>query len=281
MAKTSKRIDARATGLWFGLLILVMVVVGGAGMTLYARGRWWLPPSASALGPEIDRLFYSTLVITGLVFIAVHVLLAFFVWRYAAHGDRRALYWHDNRKLELSYTIIPAIALAIMVSMGGVVWAKIHRPPAADALVVDYRGEQFGWLARYPGPDGVFGRVDPKRIDLRTNPMGLDPTDPAGADDIVNRELHLVVNRPVRVRLRSTGVLHSFFVPAFRVKQDVVPGQTIETWFTPTREGPYEVACAELCGVGHYAMRGNVVVQTQQAFDAWLAGQKPALKQGN
>ncbi len=272
--------DARRTGLLLGLLIVAMVVIGGVGTTLYARGHWWLPPLASVFGGEIDRLFYTTLIITGVVFVLVHVLLALFVWRYAASGDRKALYWYDNRKLELSYTIIPAIVLAIMVSMGGVVWATIHKTPPADALLVDERGEQFSWLSRYPGADGVFGRVDPKLIDHRANPMGLDPVDQASADDIVSSELHLVVNRPVRIRLRSTGVLHSFFVPAFRVKQDAVPGMTIEIWFTPTKEGPYEIACAELCGIGHYAMKGKVVVESQQAFDTWLAQQKPSLKQG-
>jgi cytochrome c oxidase subunit 2 len=167
-----------------------------------------------------------------------------------------------------------------MVSMGGVVWATIHRAAPADALVVDVRGEQFAWLARYPGTDGAFGRVDPKLIDHRTNPMGLEPGDPHAADDIVSSEVHLVVDRPVRVRLRSTGVIHSFFVPAFRVKQDAVPGMTIEIWFTPTKEGTYEIACAELCGIGHYGMKGTVVVQSQREFDAWLAQQRPSLKQG-
>jgi cytochrome c oxidase subunit 2 len=284
MAKASRpsqlRVDHRTTGLALGLMIIAFVVIGGLWLGLYARGRWWLPPVASAHGPEIDRLFYNTLFITTIVFVGVHLLLGYFVWRYAAHGDRKALYWHENSRLELSYTIIPAIGLAVMVALGGVVWTRLHAAPAGDPIVVDYRAEQFAWLARYPGPDGKFGRVDPRLIDSRRNPMGLDAGDPAGADDIVSRDLHLVVNRPVRVRLRATGVIHSFFVPAFRVKQDAMPGQTIETWFTPTRAGKYEVACAELCGIGHYAMRGNVVVETQQAFDGWLRQQKPALKSG-
>jgi cytochrome c oxidase subunit 2 len=277
MPKASARTDGRATGLLLGLLILVVVAAGGGGLTLYARGRWWLPPLASAHGAQVDRLFHSTLIITGLVFVLVHVLLALLVWRYAAFGDRKAVHWHEHRALELTYTIIPAAVLTLMVSMSGVVWARIHRAPPADAMVVDVRGEQFAWLVRYPGPDGAFGQVDPRLIDHRTNPMGLDPADPASSDDIVSRELHLVVNRPVRVRLRSTGVIHSFFIPEFRVKQDAVPGMTVETWFVPTREGAFEIACAELCGIGHYAMRGRVTVESEQAFDAWLARQPPAL----
>ena len=274
MTEGSGLTDERPTGRWFALLIFLMVVVGGVELTLVARGRWWLPPVASAHGLDVDRLFYITLVVTGVVFVGVHVLLALFVWRYAAHGAGRAASWHEHRTLELTYTIIPAVVLLVLISMGAVVWARIHSPAPPDALVVDVRAEQFAWIARYPGPDGVFGRVDPARIHLRDNPMGLDPADPAGADDIVSRELHLVTNRPVRVRLRAKDVLHSFFLPQFRVKQDAVPGMTTETWFVPTRAGNYEIACAELCGVGHYVMRGKVKVESQQAFDAWLAQQR-------
>lgn len=281
MANGPPRDSARTTGLLLGGLILGMVVLGGVALTIYARGRWWLPPLASAHGEAIDRLFYATLAVTGVVFVGVHVLLALFVMRYAAAGEGRALYWPDHRRLELTYTIVPAVALAIMVALSGVVWARVRlTAPPADSLDVDVRAEQFAWLVRYPGPDGRFGRTDPRRIDHRTNPMGLDPSDPAAADDIVSRDLHAVVGRPVRVRLRSTGVIHSLFIPAFRVKQDAVPGVTLETWFTPTREGEFEIACAELCGLGHYAMRSKVIVQSQQAFDAWLGEQKPSLGSG-
>lgn len=266
--------DERRTGQIYALLIAVLVILGGGGLTLYSMRRWWLPPVASVHGVAVDRLFNVTLVLTGLVYVGVHVLLAWLIWRYPAHGTERAAHWHENRTLELTYTIVPAIALVILISMGAVVFARIHRPAPSDALVVEVRAEQFAWVARYPGPDGAFGRVDPARINLRENPMGLDPADPAGADDIVTRELHLVADRPVRVRLRAKDVLHSFFIPQFRVKQDAVPGMTIETWFVPTRAGDYEIACAELCGVGHYVMRGKVRVESQQAFDAWLGQQR-------
>lgn len=268
--------DERRTGLLLAIVIFLLTAAG-VGMALAARSRWWLPPVASVHGVEVDRLFYSTLVITGAVFVLVHVIMAVFVWRFGAHGEGRALYWPDHRPLELTYTIIPAIALAVMVSMGAVVWARMHSAPPQDALTVDVRGEQFAWLARYPGPDRVLGRIDPKRIG-GDNPLGLDPADSRAADDITSRDIHLVANRPVRVRIRARDVVHSFFLAEFRVKQDAVPGMTVEIWFTPTREGEYELACAELCGVGHYIMRGKVKVESQQAFDAWLAQQKPALK---
>jgi len=268
--------DPRRTARQLSLVILLMIVVGGVAMTLAARSRWWLPPVASTQGIEIDRLFYTTLVVTGIAFVLVHLVLALFVWM----GGRRqtAAYWHDNRTLELTYTLTPAAILLTLVSMGAVVWGRIHAPPPENALVVEVRAEQFGWFFRYPGADGTFGRVEPALINARRNPLGLDPADPAGQDDIVARggDLHLVVNRPVHVRLRSKDVLHSFFVPQFRVKQDAVPGVTIPVVFTPTRAGNFEIACAELCGVGHYIMRGKITVESQAAFDAWLAGQQPA-----
>ncbi len=275
MAEVPGSAGERRTGRQLASLLVVMVVLGGVGMTLLARGRWWLLPVASAHGVDVDRLIYTTLVVTGIVFVLVHVLMAAFVWLYADRGTGRASYWHDDRTLELTYTLVPAAVLVTLISMGAVVWGRVHSPAPADAMVVDVRAEQFGWLFRYPGPDGVFGRTDPARINVRDNPMGLDRADSAGADDIVVRggDLHLAVNRPVRVRLRSKDVLHSFFIPAFRVKQDAVPGMTIELWFTPTREGKYEIACAELCGVGHYIMRGQITVESQQAVQAWLAQQ--------
>ncbi|MBI3997387.1 MAG: cytochrome c oxidase subunit II [Armatimonadetes bacterium] len=276
MAEPSERSGDRRTGMLVGIVIFVLTAAGVI-TTLLARDRWWLPPVASLHGLDTDRMFYTTLVITGALFVLVHVLLGLFVWRSSVSGEERAYFLQDHRPLELTYTIIPAIGLAVMVTLSGIVWTRIHRPAPADALVVEVRGEQFAWMARYPGPDGAFGRIDPKRIG-RDNPMGLDPADQAAADDITVREIHLVVNRPVRVRLRARDVLHSFFVAAFRVKQDAVPGMTVEISFTPTREGDYELACAELCGVGHYIMRGKVKVESQQAFDAWLAQQKPALK---
>jgi cytochrome c oxidase subunit 2 len=275
MAELPALAGERRTGRLLASLIVVMVVVGGVGMTLLARGHWWMLPVASAHGVEVDGLIYITLVVTGIVFVLVHLVLAAFVWRYGARGTGRAAYWHDDRTLELTYTLVPAAVLVTLIFMGAVVWARIHAPPPANALVVEARGEQFGWLFRYPGPDGVFGRIDPAQINLKDNPMGLDRTDPANRGNIVTRggDLHLVVNRPVRVRIRSKDVIHSFFIPAFRVKQDAVPGMTTEIWFTPTREGDYELACAQLCGVGHYIMRGKVKVESQQAFDAWLVQQ--------
>lgn len=254
-------------------LVILLVAIAGVISTFVARSRWWMLPAASTQGVEIDRLFTTTLIVTGFVFVLVHLVLALFVW--LGGRSRTAAHWHDHRTLELTYTLAPAAILVTLISMGAVVWTRIHTPAPPDALVVEVRAEQFGWVFRYPGPDGRLGRTDPTLI-TRTNPLGLDPADPAGRDDVVTRELHLVGDRPVHVRLRSKDVLHSFFVPAFRVKQDAVPGMTIDLVFQPTTPGTYELACAELCGVGHYIMRGKVVVEPQATFNAWLAAQQPA-----
>ncbi len=252
-----------------------MVLVGGVGSFLWAMRHMWLPPVASQQGIDVDRLFTITLIVTGIAFILVHLVLGIFAWRYADRGQKeRAYYWHDNRTLELTWTLVPAAVLVTLISMGAVVWLRVHSAPPADVMVVDVHAQQFGWMFRYPGPDGKFGRNEGIRM-KPDNPLGIDPADPAGRDDIVTRELHVILGQPVQVRLSSTDVLHSFFLPNFRVKQDVVPGMYTTAWFVPTASGKFEIACAELCGVGHYIMRNQVVVEpTRAAFDAWLGKQR-------
>jgi cytochrome c oxidase subunit 2 len=159
--------------------------------------------------------------------------------------------------------------------MGQRVWANIYFSDVpADAYTVQVTGEQFQWNFHYPGADGAFGRTDNSLIST-TNFIGLDRNDPAGRDDIVVlNQMHIPSNRPIRVRLRSKDVTHSFFLPNLRVKQDAVPGMQIEIWFTPTRPGTYEIACAELCGLGHYRMKGILTIdESEEAFNAWLVEQ--------
>lgn len=261
-----------STGKRLGLLIIVMVAFGGVISTFWARGRWWFPPVASQHGAEVDRLIITTFIVTGFAFFLVHLVLGIFVWRYAAAREERAIFWHENRTLELTYTLVPAAILITLISMGAVTWARVHSPVPPNALKVEVLGQQFAWTFRYAGPDGRFGRTAPRFVS-RQNPRGMDPSDAAGRDDIIVSELRLPVNQPVVLLIRSSDVLHSFFLPNFRVKQDAVPGMTTQFWFTPTRRGNYELACAELCGVGHYIMRGRVVVESKAAFNAWLAKQ--------
>ncbi len=141
-------------------------------------------------------------------------------------------------------------------------WAQVTSAAPPDAFVVEVTGQQFAWNIRYPGPDGVFGKTDVKLVDpAALNFIGLDRTDPAAQDDVtLQNQLFLPEGRPVRVRIRSLDVIHSFFLPDFRVKQDAVPGMTTETWFVPRQAGTFEIACAEHCGLGHYRMRGQLTV---------------------
>lgn len=254
-------------------ITLAVLIVAAVVATLAARSRWWIPPLASVHGREVDRLLFVTFGIIGAAFILVQGLLALLVWLYRDRGQR-ASHWHEHRLLELTYTVVPAVVMAGLTIVAAGLWSRIHSAPPPAALVVEVRAEQLGWRARYPGGDGQFGRLDVRQFNLRANPLALDRADAAGRDDVVSAEVHVVLNRPVEIRLRSKDVLHSFFVPAFRVKQDAVPGIAISFWFTPTAVGAYEIACAELCGVGHYAMRGKIVVETQEQFDAWLAAPK-------
>ncbi len=257
-------------GVLFAVAVLVLV---GIGVVTIGDQWWWLPPVASIHGATIDALFTVTLVVTGIVFILVHLLLAYFVWRYRARSPQQQAYFYlENRPLEVVYTLVPALTLTSLIAVGTRAWFRIHSSPPAEAMPVRVIGEQFAWRFQYPGADGTLGRFHPRFIS-EENPFGLDPEDPASHDDIITTELHVPLNRPVVAYINSKDVLHSFFVPALRVKQDAVPGMTTRFWFIPTQTGTYDIPCAELCGQGHYIMRGQMVVESNAAFEAWLAQQ--------
>ena len=168
---------------------------------------------------------------------------------------------------------VVVIEAALLVGFAFPIWGHLKNdfPAAESAYEIRVTAEQFAWNIHYPGPDGEFGRQDINLIDLATNPLGLDRQDPNGADDIVTvNELHLPVDVPIIIRLFSKDVIHSFGVPQLRVKQDAIPGLEIPIWFTPTVEGEYEIACAQLCGVGHYRMRGYVTVESMTDLNGWL-----------
>ncbi|MBM3450780.1 MAG: cytochrome c oxidase subunit II [Armatimonadetes bacterium] len=258
------------SGLSLGLLIWSFMIVGVISI-LYARDRWWFLPLASQHGAEIDRMFDIILVLTGAMFILVHALLGYFVIQYRSRGAAsKAHYFPHNVVLELTYTILPGLAMLGLSVAGILLWSNIHRPPGPDAFVVEVRAEQFGWSARYPGADGVLGRTDNDVAE----PYNVDRKDPASRDDVVNSEIRVVVNRPVRTLLRTRDVIHEFYVPAFRTKRYMLSGVSNETYFTPTRTGTYDIACGFVCGVGHYAMRGQIQVVTQAEFDTWVKQQK-------
>ncbi len=261
------------------LVSLMFATVGIAGVMYGART--WMPELASRHGAGIDSMLRYLLVTVGVLFLSGYVALAWLIWqgsRRTAIGPRFA-----TRRTELILSLglglgVAAIGEGGVLAIGMPVWAEYFdsRPPA-DVLTVDVTAQQFMWNIRYPGPDGRFGRTDPARIDEATNPLGRVPGDPAGSDDILTlNEIAMPINQPVRVVLHSKDVIHSFFLPHFRVKQDAVPGMTPEVVFTPTRLGDFELACAELCGLAHYKMHGYVHVLTEQQFRDWLLLQASA-----
>jgi cytochrome c oxidase subunit 2 len=258
---------------------LLFAAVGIGGVAYGARS--WMPALASRHGAGIDAMLRYLLIATGALFLIGFVTLAWLIWqgsRRTAVGARLA-----SHRAEWSLSLFFALAVAAIgeggvLAIGMPVWTEYFdtRPPA-DALTIDVTAQQFLWNVRYPGPDGKFGRTDPALMDDVSNPLGLVKSDPAGADDIVTiNDIALKVDPPVRIVLRSKDVIHSFFLPHFRVKQDAVPGMSPEIVFTPTRTGDFELACAELCGLAHYRMRGFVHVFTDEQFADWMLLQSSA-----
>jgi len=264
--------------LGFALAVLAITFVSSA---LFWAKVWWFPVDISLHGLAIDRQFTVTFVVCGVIFVMAQVGLAWFVWRYRDRGDnRKTIYSHGNNKLEATWTIAAAIVFIGLNLMGYHVWAEIHLTgPAPGALPIEVTGQQFQWSFRYPGKDGVFGPTHVELVDdAGGNTLGLDRThDAASKDDIVTATLALPVNRSIQLLLRSKDVTHSFFVRELRLKQDTVPGMVIPLHFVATRVGRYELACAELCGLGHYKMRAFVEVMTEDDFQKWL--QKMASEQ--
>lgn len=216
--------------------------------------NWLLPEPVSTFGSEIDSIYYLILVITGAIFVLVEVALIVFLVKYRHREGRRAEYSHGNTKLEAVWTVVPFILVMVIAWISMDVWleAKVANPSHVPegALPMRVTAKQFEWNVTYPGPD--------EKLDT--------------ADDFVKRnQLHLPVGRAVLIELTSEDVIHSFFLPDFRVKQDAVPGMVIGVWFEPTTAGEYALGCAELCGLGHYRMRGAVTVHETAAFQSWVA----------
>jgi cytochrome c oxidase subunit 2 len=251
-----------------GLLFALATVALVALATFYFT-RPWLPPLKSDRA-AIDHALWLSLVVTGVVFILTNLLLAYFSWRYQDDGQTRAAYVHDNPRLEWGWTIVTAVIMCTFLFKALTLWAAVTSEPPADAMLIEVTGQQFAWNVRYTGPDGMLGRTD-HLLASQENPIGLDKADPHATDDVLLlNQMVLPQDRPVRVQVRSMDVIHSFFLPNFRVKQDAVPGMTIQLWFTPKETGDFEIACAEHCGLGHYRMRGQVHVVPARGFDKAL-----------
>jgi cytochrome c oxidase subunit 2 len=247
-----------------------------------------LPIAACKTGENYDSMFSVTVIVTGIVFFLTQGILFWFCFVYQSTGKRTSFFFAHNNKLELIWTTIPAIAMAILVAIGLRNWYDVTSPAPANATVVEIVGKQFNWLIRYPGKDNELGKRDFRKINDANNVLGLDWSDPHNMDDIIsqNGELHIVVNKPVKLLICSRDVIHDVGLPHFRLKMDAVPGITTTLWFTPTitteqmktiTHNPdfvYEIACDQLCGKGHYSMRGTVIVETQAEYDKWMASQQ-------
>ena len=276
------------------LAFLVLGMIGVWYCNEELKGKILGAP-ASDHGVLVDRMLYITIAITFIVFVLTQVCLFWFSFKYQESDTRKAYYFPHNNKLEVIWTVIPAIALTVLVGFGIFYWFKITGDAPKDAMQIEVVGSQFKWEYRYPGKDGadgkgVFGKKYYKKInDAESNPLGQLWEDPANHDDIYvsGEALHLVVNKPVKLIINAKDVIHDVGLAHFRMKMDAVPGTPTTMWFTPTittkemikkTNNPdfvYEISCDQMCGRGHYSMRGTIIVETQKEFDAWIATKKP------
>jgi cytochrome c oxidase subunit 2 len=251
-------------------LALIMLAVGSVAFHLLSP--WWWTPIASNWD-YIDHTIIITFWITGVVFVAVILFMAYCLFRFRHGKGTLAAYEPENKKLEWWLTVGTSVGVAGMLAPGLFVWNQFVTVPK-EADVIEVIGQQWQWNFRLPGKDGLLGTSDTRNVSPE-NPLGLNPNDANGQDDVLieGQDLHLPVDRPVKVLLRSIDTIHNFYVPQFRAKMDIVPGMVTYFWFTPTRTGTFESICAELCGTGHYTMRGVVVVDEESDYQAWLQEQ--------
>lgn len=243
-----------------------------------------LPPDASANGAQIDQVIWLVHLLMFVLFIGWGIFFIYAIVRFRKSRNPKADYHgvknHFSSYLEFAVAIAEVI---LLVGFSIPFWSKIVNalPDEKSAVVVHIVAEQFAWNIHYPGPDGVFGRTDSKLVNQQSNPIGLDKSDPNAKDDITTiNQLYLPVNKPAIIYLTSKDVIHCFSLPLLRVKQDIIPGMKIPVWFTPIKTGKYEIACAQLCGLGHYRMKGYLTVDTQEGFDAWLKAQQSSVPSG-
>lgn len=262
-------------GKLFAVVVAIITIVSAG---IFMARIWWLPPDISVLGVGIDKQLMETMVASGVLFVACQLILAGFVWRFADRGDSRAikLFPGGPTPLVIFATLLVTAEIIVLSLVGTKVWGQIFlAPPNPEALHIDVMAEQFAYYFRYPGPDGKFGGTHPELIDdANSNFFGLDPAnDTTARDDIISASLVVPVNQPILLTMHSKDVGHSFYVPDLRIQQDFVPGLVIPLQFTATEVTKKEIVCTQLCGLGHYTMRGFLEVKSKSDFQAWLAEQ--------
>lgn len=275
-------------------LLLVFLILGLVGV--YYCNKWLggrilqFGSSASDHGIDVDNMLKITIIITGIVFVITQGLLFWFSFKYQESTERKVFFFPHNNKLEVIWTVIPAIVLTVMVGFGLFYWFRITGEAPKNAMDVEIVGSQFKWEYRYPGKDKILGKKFYKLTnEAENNPLGQLWEDPANHDDIYisGEDMHLVVNKPVRLVINAKDVIHDVGLAHFRMKMDAVPGTPTTMWFTPIKttaqmkkelndpDFVYEISCDQLCGKGHYTMRGTIVVESQEEFDRWMATKKP------
>jgi cytochrome c oxidase subunit 2 len=263
----------------------------GSGLEVVGRSTWWLPENVFPATEPIDRLFYAILYLTCGIGLAVFAVMVVFLFKYRYRSGRRASYLHGNSRLEVVWTLIPTAILIIIAASSQKTWSKIKHQPseseATDPIHIEVVGRQFQWFFRYAGKDGKFGPRRPELVDFTSSNsdemIGLDRSDPDGRDDILSPKMYIPVNRRVYIDLTSVDVLHSFFLPNFRLKLDAVPGINGRLWIESIKTNtevngveadgtpkPFDIVCAELCGQGHFKMRGQLFAVSDQEYDRFI-----------
>ena len=251
-------------------VVLALVIIGSIAFHFWTP--WWWTEVASNWG-NIDDTIILTFWVTGAVVCAVCLFMSYCVWRFRYSEDRKSEYKPENTKLEWALTILTTLGVCALLAPGLIVWNKYVTVPD-EAADIEVMAQQWYWNYRLPGEDGILGLTDLRNIN-EDNPFGMNLDDPNGLDDVLieGDDLHILMDQPVKMNLRSIDVLHDFYIPQFRAKMDMVPGVVTYYWFTPIRTGDFEILCMEYCGTGHYSMRGRVLVDEQKDYEEWLSEQ--------
>lgn len=269
-------------------VLLIVFLVGGGAWFAYSFADNFTkmnPPIASVHGHGMERMFWITMSVIGIAFVITQVLLFWYSYKYQHKDGRRAYFFSHNNTIEVVWTIIPAIVMAALIFAGWKAWTRITGPAPKEAIVLEVMGKQFNWLVRYPGRDMKLGVVNYRLIDA-VNEFGFDLTDKSAVDDFTAGEIHVPKGVPVLIKIRSRDVLHAVYMPHFRVQMYAVPGMPTRFWFTPTTttdemraklgnpKFDYELACNQICGRGHFAMKMKIIVDEPDDYQNWYAAQK-------
>ena len=275
------------------ILMVAFLVFGVAGAFYFSFGGLddnFNQPIASEHGVVTERLFWITMAITGFVFILTQIFLFGFAYKYQYKEGRKASFYPHNNTLEIVWTAVPAVVLAVLIITGWKAWTDITGKAPENSEVIEVMGYQYSWAVRYAGKDKVLGDYDFRKIDV-SNVSGVDFSDKNSFDDFYGRELHVPKGKPVLLKIRARDVIHSVYSPHFRLQMNAVPGMPTRFWFVPTKsteemreetgnpEFNYELVCNKICGKGHFGMKYQIVVDEPAEYEKWKREQEPWLKQ--